>query len=132
MKSNDPLVGSLSSYRIEQFHETRFVRITHGTVTIWLNPFGMLDPEIVVNLLPKLGVGVDLMRFERWLGDRFRCSAGRFVRSALSVSALPSETNEFHKRLSIGVDRSKFARNEEPSSRGALEQPRFRCLCGSR
>jgi hypothetical protein len=101
MKSNDPLVGSFSSYRIEQFHETRLVRIAHRTIAIWLNPFGMLDPEIVVNLLPKLGVGVDLMRSGRWLGDRFRCSAGRFVRSALSVSALPTETNEFHKRLSI-------------------------------
>jgi hypothetical protein len=101
MKSNDPLVGSPSSESIEQFHETRLVRITHRTVAIWLNPFGMLDPEIVVNLLPKLGVGVDLMRFGCWLGERFRCSAGRFVRSALSVSALPSETNEFHKRLSI-------------------------------
>jgi hypothetical protein len=101
MKSNDPLVGSPSSYCIEQFHETRLIRIAHRTVAIWLNPFGMLDPEIVVNLLPKLGVGVDLMRFERWLGDRFRRSAGRFVRSALSVSALRSETNEFHKRLSI-------------------------------
>jgi len=100
MKSNDPLVGSFSSC-IEQFHETRLVRIAHRTIAIWLNPFGMLDPEIVVNLLPKLGVGVDLMRSGRWLGDRFRCSAGRFVRSALSVSALPSETNEFHKRLSI-------------------------------
>ena len=132
MKTNNPLVGSPSSNRIEQFHETRLVRITHGTVAIWLNPFGMLDPEIVVNLLPKLGVGVDLMRSERWLGDRFRCSAGRFVRSALSVSALPSETNEFHKRLSIGVDRSKFARNEEPPSRGAVEWPRSRCLYGSR
>jgi hypothetical protein len=100
MKSNDPLVGSPSSNRIEQFHETRLVRIAHGTIAIWLNPFGMLDPEIVMNLLPKLGVGVDLMRFGRWLGDRFNCSAGRFVRSALSVSALPSETNEFHKRFS--------------------------------
>jgi hypothetical protein len=101
MKSNDPLVGSFSSYRIKQFHETRLVRIALRTVAIWLNPFGMLDPEIVVNLLPKLGVGVDLMRSGRRLGDRFRCNAGRFVRSALSVSALPSETNEFHKRLSI-------------------------------
>ena len=101
MKTNDPLVGSFSSYRIEQFHETRLVRIAHGTLAIWLNPFGMLDAEIVVNLLPKLGVAVDLMRSGRWLGDRFRCIAGRFVRSALSVSALPSETNEFHKRLSI-------------------------------
>ena len=101
MRSNDPLVGSFSSYRIEQFHETRLVRVAHGTIAIWLNPFGMLDPEIVVNLLPKLGVGVDLMRSGRWLDNRFRCSAGRFVRSALSVSALPTETNEFHKRLSI-------------------------------
>jgi hypothetical protein len=101
MKSNDPLVGSFSSYCIEQFHETRLVRIAHRTIAIWLNPFGMLDPEIVVNLLPKLGVGVDLMRSGRRLGDRFRCSAGRFVRFALSVSALPTETNEFHKRLSI-------------------------------
>ena len=101
MKSNDPLVGSFSSYRVEQFHETRLVRIAHRTIAIWLNPFGMLDPEIVVNLLPKLSVAMDLMRFGRWLGDRFRCSAGRFVRLALSVSALPTETNEFHKRLSI-------------------------------
>ena len=101
MKSNGPLVGSFSSYRIEQFHETRLVRVAHGTIAIWLNPFGMLDPEIVVNLSPKLGVGVDLMRSGRWLGARLRCSAGRFVRFALSVSALPTETNEFHKRLSI-------------------------------
>ena len=62
MKSNDPLLGSFSPYRMEQFHETRLVRIAHGTAAIWLNPFGMLDPKIVVNLLPKLGVGVDLMR----------------------------------------------------------------------
>ena len=101
MKRNDPLVGSFLSYRIERFHETRLVRIAHRTIAIWLNPFGMLDPKIVVNLLPKLGVGVDLKRFGRWLGNRFKYSAGRFVRSALSVSALPSETNEFHKRLSI-------------------------------
>ena len=101
MKRNDPLVGFFLSYRIEQFHETRLVRIARRTIAIWLNPFGMLDPKIVVNLLPKLGVGVDLMRFGRWLGNRFKYSAGRFVRSALSVSALPTETNEFHKRLSI-------------------------------
>ena len=101
MKSNDPLVGSFSSYRVEHFHETRLVRIAHGRIAVWLNPFGMLDPKIVVNLLPKLGVGVDLMRSRGWLGDRFRCSAGWFGRSAVPVTALPSETNEFHKRLSI-------------------------------
>ena len=79
MKSNDPLVGSFSSNRIEQFHETRLVRIAHGRIAVWLNPFGMLDPEIVVNLLAKLGVGVDLVRHGHWLG----------------------EINEFHKRLLI-------------------------------
>ena len=37
------------------------------------------------------------------------------------MSALCSETNEFHKRLLLfGVDYSKSARNEEPSSRGTL------------
>jgi hypothetical protein len=36
----------------------------------------MLDPQIVVNLFPKLGVDVDLVRLGYWLG----------------------ETNEFHKR----------------------------------
>jgi hypothetical protein len=102
MKSNEPLVGSFLPYRMEQFRETRLVRIAHGTVAIWLNPFGMLDPKIVVNLLPKLCVGVGLMRARSWFGNRFRCCAGWFVRSAASVSALPSEANEFHKRLSIG------------------------------
>jgi len=58
----------------------------------------MLDPEVVVNLLPQLGVGVDLVRRGHWLG----------------------RTNEFHKRPFIWVDRSKSARNEEPSSQGAL------------
>jgi hypothetical protein len=45
--------------RIEQFDEARLVRITHGEAAIWLDPFGMLNPQIVVNLLPELGVGVD-------------------------------------------------------------------------
>ena len=44
-----------------------------------LDPFGMLDPQIVVNLLLELGVRVDLVRRGHWLG----------------------ETNEFHKRLLI-------------------------------
>ena len=59
----------------------------------------MLDPQVVVNLLPKLGVSVDLVRHDHRL----------------------AATNEFHKHLSFGVDCSKSARNEEPSSRGALK-----------
>jgi hypothetical protein len=35
----------------------------------------MLDPQILVNLLPQLGLDVDLVRHDHWFG----------------------ETNEFHK-----------------------------------
>ena len=79
MRSSDRLVGSPSRRRIEQFHEARLVRITRWGFAIWLDPFGMLAPQIVVNLLPELGVGVDLVRHGHWLG----------------------EINEFHKRLFI-------------------------------
>jgi hypothetical protein len=34
---------------------------------IWLDPFGILDPQVVVNLLPKFGVGVDLVGHRNWL-----------------------------------------------------------------
>ena len=69
MNSSDRLVGSTSRQRIEQFHEPRLVRITHWRPAIWLDPFGMLDPQVVVNLLPKFGVGVDLGRHGNWLGE---------------------------------------------------------------
>jgi hypothetical protein len=62
MRSNDRLVASPSRQSVEHFREARLVRITHGGFAIWLNPFGMLNPQVVVNLLPKLGVGVDLAR----------------------------------------------------------------------
>ena len=79
MRSSDKLVGSPSRRNAEQFHEARFVRIAHGRLAIWLNPFGMLDPEVVVNLLPELGVSVDLVRQGRWLGETFKRREGRFV-----------------------------------------------------
>jgi hypothetical protein len=52
MRSSDKLVGSPSRRNAEQLHEARLVRIAHGGFAIWLDPFGMLDPEVVVNLLP--------------------------------------------------------------------------------
>ena len=64
---------------VEQVCEARFVRITHRGLAIWLDPFGMLDPEVVVNLLPEFRVGVDLMRRGRWLVERFMGRAGPFV-----------------------------------------------------
>ena len=62
MRNSDRLVGSSSLQRVEQLRKARLVTITHGGFTIWLDPFGMLDPQVVVNLLPELGVGVDLVR----------------------------------------------------------------------
>jgi hypothetical protein len=60
----------------EQPHEARFVRITDWGLPIWLDPFGMLEPQVVVNLLPKFGVGVDFVRWGRCRGQRFTMSAG--------------------------------------------------------
>jgi hypothetical protein len=61
MSSSDRPVGSRSRQSAEQFHKARLVRITHGAFAIGLDPFGMLDPQIVVNLLLELGIGVDLV-----------------------------------------------------------------------
>ena len=41
---------SPSRRSVELFQEA------HGGVAIWLDPFGMLDPQVVVNLLPAPGV----------------------------------------------------------------------------
>ena len=51
MSSRCRFVGSPSRQSVELFQEA------HGGFAISLDPFGMLDPQIVVNLLPKLGVG---------------------------------------------------------------------------
>jgi hypothetical protein len=53
--------GSPSRQSVEHFHEG------HGGFAISLDPFGMLDPQVVVNLLPKLGVVVDLVIHGNWL-----------------------------------------------------------------
>jgi hypothetical protein len=47
---------------IECFHQARFVRITHGRLAIWLDPLGMLDPQVVVNLFPQVCVGIKLVK----------------------------------------------------------------------
>src|SRR5712675_1569644 len=43
---------------IECFHQARLVRITHGRLAIWLDPLGMLDPQVVVNLFPQICVRI--------------------------------------------------------------------------
>ena len=53
----------------EQFHEAYVIRITDGRFTIWLHPFWMLDPEVLVDLPPKLGVSVNVVSHCHWLGE---------------------------------------------------------------
>ena len=91
---SDRLVGSASRQTAEQFREARLVRIAHGTLAIGLDPFGMLDSQIVVNLLLELSVSVDLVIHRNRLGAGFKGAAGRFPqrarrnrRRALALSA---------------------------------------------
>ena len=75
MNISGSFVGSRSPKTVDLFYQARLVRITHGTFATWLDPFGMLDPKVLVNLLPELGIGVYLVRHGNWLGERFKCGA---------------------------------------------------------
>jgi hypothetical protein len=66
---SDRLVRSASRQTAEQSREARLVRIAHGILAIGVDPFRMLDPQIVVNLLLEFSVGVDLVTHGNWLGD---------------------------------------------------------------
>ena len=79
MRRSDRLVEFPSRQSVEHFRKAHLVRITRWGLAIWLDPFGMLDPQVVVNLLPELAVGVDRVRHGRWLGERFKCGAGRLA-----------------------------------------------------
>jgi hypothetical protein len=64
---------------VQEFREACLVSITHGRFAIWLDPFGMLDPQLVVNLLQEPGVRADLARQSHRLDERFNCGAARFL-----------------------------------------------------
>jgi len=66
MSSSDRSVGFRSHRSADQLCEARLVRIARGTFAIGLDPFGMLDPQIVVNLFLELGVCVDLVKHGNW------------------------------------------------------------------
>jgi hypothetical protein len=44
---------------LEELTQARLVKIAHRRFAAWLNPFGMLLSQVVVNLMLKLGHGVD-------------------------------------------------------------------------
>src|SRR5689334_13692057 len=91
MSRNDRSVGSPSRQSVEHFRETRVVRITLGGFAIWLDPFGMLDPQIVVNLLLEFGVRMDWMRHGNW-------ASVKDLRSARKVSGEVRSANGCRKR----------------------------------
>ncbi len=75
MDISGSFVGFRSPETVDLFYQARLVQITHGTFATWLDPFGMLDPKVLANLLPELGVGVYLVRHANWLGERLKCGA---------------------------------------------------------
>jgi hypothetical protein len=72
-----------------------------------------------VNLLPEVGVGVDLTMLGRCSGETLVGGTGSFVEFDASVSAFPSETNEFHKRLSV----SRLTAPNPRETRNHLREP---------
>jgi len=48
--------GSRTSF--EEPPQARLVKIAHGRLAAWLDPFGMLPSQVVMNLSLKLGHGV--------------------------------------------------------------------------
>jgi len=60
----------------------------------------MLDPQVIMNLLPKFRVCVDLVRQRRLLGEGFVPGVRALIRLRSLVSAFHFESDQFHKRLS--------------------------------
>lgn len=52
----------LSYQDIQRFHEARLVRITQGRFAVGLDPFGVLNPQVIVNLFPQVCVRVKLVK----------------------------------------------------------------------
>ena len=64
----------------------------------------MLDPQIVVKLLAELCVSMNIVRCKRCVVEIPDCQAGRLSDLILRVTALCSETEEFHKQPFGWVD----------------------------
>ena len=79
MNIRDRLVGACSRETVDLFHQARLVRIAQRTFAIWLDPFWMLDPEVIMELLPELAIGVDLVRHCNWPGERSKDGARRRI-----------------------------------------------------
>ena len=59
-------VGFTSRHCLEQFPEALLVFVTLGAFTGGLDPFWMLVPQVLVNLLLELCVGMDFVGHNHW------------------------------------------------------------------
>lgn len=53
-----PLRPGPSGHTFEEPPQARLIKIAHGRLAAWLDPFGMLPSQVVVDLSLKLGHGV--------------------------------------------------------------------------
>ena len=72
-------VGGLEN--ADQLRQAPLVGIARGAVTVGCDPIGVLDPQVFVNLLLKLAVGMNLVRHDNFLGEGFGQIAFRFNHS---------------------------------------------------
>ena len=129
MRINNGFFGCPLRQVPEQLHQACLVRIAHRGFTICLNPIRMLDAQVVVNLLLQLIVGVDLMMRGRCSGETSVGDTRWSIQPGLFVSAPGSETNEFHKRLSVSRLIAPNPRGTKNHLRELLPTvPHFRCL----
>ena len=60
------LIGFHVRQARQRFYQARLVRIADRRFAISLDPFGVLDPQVQVNLFQQIRVGVDLLKHDRW------------------------------------------------------------------
>jgi hypothetical protein len=55
--------------KVDQFRQAPLVGVARGTVTVGCNPIGVLDPQVFVNLLLKVVVGMNSVRHNDFLAE---------------------------------------------------------------
>jgi hypothetical protein len=88
------LIGQLSCDQVafgglekaDQFRQARLIGLASGTVPIGFDPVGVLDPQVFVNLLLKLAVGINLVKHDNFLGEGLGEIAFRFKRLGIVCS----------------------------------------------
>jgi len=63
----------LADQNVDRFHQARLVRIAHGRLAIWLDPLGVLVPQVVVKLFPQVCARIKLVKHDTDLFDSRRC-----------------------------------------------------------